>query len=633
MLVFSDLTLRRGERVLLESFSGAIHAGQKVGVTGRNGTGKSSLFALIRGELSPDSGDFQRPQKLDIAHLAQETPALSCRAIDFVMDGDAELRQVQARLARAESAHDAQGQAKAHETLHAIDGYTAEARAARLLSGLGFASGDEQRPVADFSGGWRMRLNLAQCLMARSDLLLLDEPTNHLDLDTVLWLAAELQRYAGTLLVISHDRDFLDAFSTHTLHLERSAATIYSGNYSSCERQRAEQMTQQAREYDAQKKRLAHLEKFVIRFKAKASKARQAQSRVKQIERIQLAEPAHWASPFSFAFRAPDRLPSPLLQAKELRAGYAAESPILQGVQFSLEPGDRIGVLGRNGAGKSTLIKTIAGSLAPLGGHMQRDERLTVGYFHQHQVDALDASRSAMAQLAELAPDKREQELRDYLGGFDFRGDRVFEPVGGFSGGEKARLALALLVWKKPNLLLLDEPTNHLDLEMRHALEVALLEYTGAMILVAHDRHLLSACSDAFWLVANGRVEPFDGDIDEYERWLAQDAASNSSAAAARDDARNADVALSPVERRRLAAARREQEKPLRVALKAAERTMESLQKELQTLEQQLADPELYSSQPERARELARLQGEKRKAMDAAEQAWIEAAEALESAN
>ncbi len=631
MLVFSDLAIRRGARVLLEHFSGAIHAGQKVGVTGRNGTGKSTLFALIRGEISPDSGEFQRPQKLDIAHLAQETPALSCSALDFVLDGDVELRQVQTQLAAAEAQHDAHAQAKAHELLHAIDGYTAEARASRLLAGLGFAATDAQRPVADFSGGWRMRLNLAQCLMARSDLLLLDEPTNHLDLDTVLWLAGELQRYPGSLLVISHDRDFLDTFTTHTLHLERQGATIYSGNYSSCERQRAEQMAQSVREYEAQKKRLAHLEKFVIRFKAKASKARQAQSRVKQIERIQLVEPAHWASPFSFEFREPERLPSPLLKAEELRAGYGSDAPILDGVRFSLEPGDRIGILGRNGAGKSTLIKTIAGSLAPLGGRLQRDERLKVGYFHQHQVDALDASKSGIAQLAALAPDKREQELRDYLGSFDFRGDRVFEPVGGFSGGEKARLALALLVWQKPNLLLLDEPTNHLDLEMRHALELALLEYTGAMILVAHDRHLLSACSDVFWLVANGAVTPFDGDIDDYEQWLAREASASSAETA--PAARAADeVVVSAAERRRLAAAQREREKPLRDALKSAERQMERLQADLTTLEKQLADPELYSSEPERARELARLQGETRKAMDAAELAWIEAAEALESA-
>lgn len=635
MLVFSELSIRRGERLLLENFSGAIHAGHKVGITGRNGTGKSTLFALIRGELAADSGDFQQPQRLKIAHLAQETPALAQRALDFVMDGDTELRRVQAELRAAEKAQDLTAQARAHEVLHAIDGYTAEARAARLLSGLGFAKGDEDRSVADFSGGWRMRLNLAQCLMARSDLLLLDEPTNHLDLDTVLWLSTELQRYAGTLLVISHDRDFLDVFTTHTLHMERLQATIYSGNYSSCERQRAEQMAQRTREYEAQKKRLAHLEKFVTRFKAKASKARQAQSRVKQIEKIQLVEPAHWASPFSFAFRDPERLPSPMMKVEHLRAGYDPHSPVLDGVRFSLEPGDRIGVLGRNGAGKSTLIKTIAGSLAPIGGKMQCDDRLRVGYFHQHQVDALEPEKSAMAHLSALAPDKREQELRDYLGGFDFRGDRVFDPVGPFSGGEKARLALALLVWQRPNLLLMDEPTNHLDLEMRHALELALLEFTGAMILVAHDRHLLSSCSDEFWLVSNGEVSTFDGDIDDYERWLSretsqQDAApGDESAASASVDA---SVPVSAAERRRLAAAQREREKPLRHALKSAEREMERQQQALDKLQTQLADPALYVDAPERARELAREQGECRKALSEAEANWLSAAEALESA-
>lgn len=636
MLVFSNLSIRRGERLLLEQFSAAIHAGQKVGVTGRNGTGKSTLFALIRGELAADSGDFQCPGKLDVAHLAQETPALAQRAIDFVMDGDPELRRVQQALAGAEAANDATAQAHAHDTLHAIDGYTAEARAGRLLSGLGFAPGDEDRAVAEFSGGWRMRLNLAQCLMARSDLLLLDEPTNHLDIDTVLWLAGELQRYPGTLLIISHDRDFLDRICTHTLHLEGSRGTLFNGNFSSAERQRAEQMMQQARVYAAQKKRIEHLESFVRRFKAKATKARQAQSRVKQIEKIQLVEPAHWSSPFSFAFREPERLPSPLLAAEQLRAGYTGAAPILEGVWFSLEPGDRIGVLGRNGAGKSTLIKTIAGSLPALGGRLQPDERLRIGYFHQHQVDALHGEQSPMAHLQAISPEVREQELRDYLGGFDFRGDRVYEAIAPFSGGEKARLALAILVWQRPNLLLLDEPTNHLDLDMRHALELALLEFSGAMILVAHDRHLLSSCSDRFWLVGKGRVEEFDGDLDDYERWLAQEAGASSgtpSAATRADPAGAADEAgLSAAERRRLGAQLREREKPLRDALKRAEKDMDRQQQALQRLEGALADPALYTQDPSRARDLAREQGECRKALEEAEARWMEAAEALESA-
>ena len=625
MLVFSELALRRGQRLLPQNFSAAIHAGYKVGVTGRNGTGKSSLFALIRGEVGADAGEFQRPARMEIAHLAQETPALARAALDFVMDGDAELRATEARLAAAEASQDAAGQARAHEQLHAIDGYTATARAARLLVGLGFAASDGARPVSDFSGGWRMRLNLAQCLMARSDLLLLDEPTNHLDLDTVLWLATELQRYPGTLLVISHDRDFLDAFTTHTLHLERQSATLYNGNYSSCEQQRAEHMRQREREYAAQKKRLAHLQKFVDRFKAKASKARQAQSRVKQIERIQLVEPAHWASPFSFDFGTPARLPSPLLKAEALRCGYGPEAIIVDDARFSLEPGDRIGVLGRNGAGKSTLIRTIAGELGAVGGKLMRDERLVVGYFHQHQVDALNPGRSCVQHLAALAPEVREQELRDYLGRFDFRGDRVFEPVGGFSGGEKARLALALLVWQRPNLLLLDEPTNHLDLEMRHALELALLDYAGATIIVAHDRHLLSACSDRFWLVAEGRLRDFDGDLEDYAAWLARGGDQPVGAPGAAPAVGNA------ADRRRAAAARREQERPLRAALQRAERAMEQLQQQLEHYEKEMSDPALYSAQPERAQGLARAQGECRKQLEQAEADWLEAAETLEA--
>lgn len=628
MLVFSDVAIRRGSRLLLSDFTAAIHAGQKVGVTGRNGTGKSSLFALIRGELAADRGECVRPQRLAIAHLAQETPALPQSALDYVLDGDVELRRIQSKLAAAERAQDAHGQAQAHEQLDAVDGYTAQARAARLLAGLGFAADVMQRPVADFSGGWRMRLNLAQTLMCRSELLLLDEPTNHLDLDTVLWLAQELERYSGTLLIISHDRDFLDSCCTHTLHFERASATLYTGNYSSSEAQRAEQMRQQAKEYETQKRRLGELQRFVDRFKAKASKARQAQSRVKQIERIQLVEPAHWASPFSFSFALPERLPSPLIQAEHLRCGYADAHVIVEGARFSLEPGDRVGILGPNGAGKSTLVKTIAGSLGPVGGKLVRDERLSVGYFHQHQVDALQADWSPIRHLQDLAPAEREQSLRDFLGGFDFHGDRVFEAVGGFSGGEKARLALALLVWCKPNLLLLDEPTNHLDMDMRHALELALLDYAGAVVLVAHDRHLLATCCEDLWLVHDGTLQVFDGDLDDYARWLQRHSASGGKAAEA---AGAAAPAPSAAERRRQAAEQRQREQPLRQRIKQAEQDMHTLSAHLTTLEQELAKPELYSAQPERAAELAREQGEWSKRLEAAEERWMVAAEELEA--
>lgn len=630
MLNFTDITLRRGPRVLVEGLSWTVYAGQRAGITGRNGTGKSSLLEMVRGELAPDQGELNLPADLVIAYVRQDTPALACSALDYVLDGDAEWREVSGALAQAEADGAGERIAALHEHMHRIDGYTTPARAARLLNGLGFASGDESRAVAMFSGGWRMRLNLAQALMCRSDLLLLDEPTNHLDLDAVVWVQDWLTSYAGTLLVISHDRDFLDAVTTHILHLERGAARAYTGNYSSSEKQRAEQMQQQAAQFAAQQRKVAHVQSFIDRFRAKASKARQAQSRVKQLEKMQLVAPAHWDTPFDFSFAEPARLPAPLLQMEKLSAGYDGQA-VLSGVNLTLAPGDRVALLGRNGAGKSTLMRTLAGAQPALGGHQFRDRHLTVGYFAQHQLDSLHLDDSPMGHMErlrkQLGRDAREQEMRDYLGGFDFHGDRVFEAIAPFSGGEKARLALALLVWQKPNLLLLDEPTNHLDLDMRHALEVALQGFEGAVVMVSHDRHLLSSCADQLLVIGQGRCAAFDGDLDDYARMLrerSRDDVASESAGPGRVSARD---------QRRAAADRRAVLKPLRDELKRCEREMERLEATLAKLDDALADPTLYQEQPERAATLMREQGGLRKQLEVAEADWLEAAEALEQAS
>ncbi|MCG6936421.1 MAG: ATP-binding cassette domain-containing protein, partial [Proteobacteria bacterium] len=505
MLTFSNLALRRGPRLLFEQASFTIHTGNKVGLTGANGTGKSSLFSLILGTLQADEGSVDLPPRTVIAHVAQETPAVDQAAIDYVLDGDRELRQLQARLHTAEQDNQGEQQAHLHESLANIDAYTAPSRAARLLSGLGFSTDQHQLPVNHFSGGWRMRLNLAQALMCRSDLLLLDEPTNHLDLDAVLWLEEWLLRYPGTLLLISHDRDFLDRSVDHIAHIEQQQLNLYSGNYSAFETQRAAQLTQQQAAYIKQQEEIAHMQAFVDRFRAKATKAKQAQSRLKALERMTQIAPAHVDSPFHFQFPAPDKLPRPLLSLDTIEFGYT-EAPLLERVSFSLNPGDRIGLLGPNGAGKSTLIKILAGELAPRTGTREPAKHLRLGYFAQHQLEQLHPEESALTHLRRLDPQASEQHLRNYLGGFDFQGDRVTEPVAPFSGGEKARLVLALLVYQKPNLLLLDEPTNHLDLEMRLALSTALQDFEGAMVIVSHDRHLLRTVTDQFYLVHDGRV-------------------------------------------------------------------------------------------------------------------------------
>ena len=521
MLSFSGLALRRSTTLLFAGVDLKIYPGQKVGITGANGCGKSSLFALLRGELSADQGDYHLPGDWALASVAQETELSERIAVEYVIDGDEELRQVEARLTLAEQNADSMQIASCHERLQEIDGYQATSRAARLLSGLGFSEADIHRPLNQFSGGWIMRLNLARALMCRSDLLLLDEPTNHLDLDAVIWLEQWLRRYQGTLLLISHDRDFLDAVVNLVAHIENQHIDLYRGNYSAFEVQRAERLAQQQAAHVKQQQTIAHMQSYIDRFRVQANKARQAQSRLKALERMQLIAPAHVDSPFHFEFRAPRALPTSLLKLDRVSTGYG-DTTILHKIDFSLIPGERIGLLGLNGAGKSTFIKLLAGELTAFDGQVTRARELKIGYFAQHQVEQLDLEANAMLTMQRLDAQLSEREIRAYLGGFNFRGEKVLQPVKTFSGGQKARLVLALLIWQRPNLLLLDEPTNHLDLEMRLALNQALQGYQGSVILVSHDRHLLRSVCDELWLVDAGRLQTFDGDLDDYPAWLAR---------------------------------------------------------------------------------------------------------------
>ena len=627
MIRLQNLTLQRGPQRLLEGAELTLHPGQKVGLVGANGAGKSSLFALLLGEFTPDGGDCQIPPDWRIAHMRQEVDTLDRLAVDYVLDGDAELRRVQAALHAAEAAHDGTALARLHVELDNADGYTADARARKLLAGLGFANEQMDLPVSSFSGGWRMRLNLAQALMCPSDLLLLDEPTNHLDLDAILWLEAWLKGYPGTLMLISHDRDFLDEVVGHVVHVEQRKLTLYRGGYSAFERARAERLAQQQQAFEKQQAQREHMEDFIRRFKAKASKARQAQSRIKALERLEELAPAHIDSPFDFAFREADKVSSPLLDLAEGSLGYA-EKQVLSQVKLQLVPGARIGLLGPNGAGKSTLIKTLANELQPLGGRLQRGENLVIGYFAQHQLDALDAKASPLLHLQRIAPGEREQVLRDFLGGFDFRGNRCDEPVLRFSGGEKARLALALIAWGKPNLLLLDEPTNHLDLEMRLALTLALQDFEGAVMVVSHDRHLLKSTTDEFLLVADGRVVAFDGDLEDYARWLIDYRARQQPASATESSADKTDKRAM----RQAAAALRQQLAPLKRQADKLEKDLAAVQEQLSVLEQRLGDAALYeAARKEELRELLARQAELKVREGDLEESWLVALESLET--
>ncbi|NEX59790.1 ATP-binding cassette domain-containing protein [Noviherbaspirillum galbum] len=668
MIRLQHVTLARGVKPLLEDADVTLNPGEKIGLIGANGAGKSSLFAMLRGELHADLGEVDFPAKWRVAHVAQETPALDRPAIEYAIDGDAGLRVLEAELADLEAHpdHAANGNriGELHAALADADAYTVRSRAEQLLTGLGFSIEQMQWPVASFSGGWRMRLNLAQALMCPSDLLLLDEPTNHLDLDAIIWLEDWLKRYSGTLVIISHDRDFLDGVVNVIVHIDERKLKRYSGNYSAFERQRAAQMALTQAAFEKQVRQRAHLQSFIDRFKAKATKARQAQSRMKMLAKMEELAPLRAAAEFSFEFREPLSAPNPLLVMEDVKAGYRLDGNdddgddtaikiIVSGINFSLQTGQRIGLLGVNGAGKSTLVKTIAGDLAPLDGVARLGKGLAIGYFAQHQVEMLRHDESPLWHLTRLAPTTREQELRNFLGGFNFPGDMVTSKIAPFSGGEKARLALALIVWQRPNLLLLDEPTNHLDLETREALTMALAQFEGTLVLVSHDRHLLRATTDQFMIVADGKLQAFDGDLDDYKdslfktklgkaesngtqgRAAASDAASSSSssspgaateAAPSRED-RQERKRVEAEERQRLSALK----KPIESRIKRIEDQMAKLNAQKDGIAASLSDPTIYDeANKESLKKLILDQAYVAKELEQLESEWLDQQEALE---
>jgi ATP-binding cassette, subfamily F, member 3 len=670
MIRLSNLTIARGTKRLFDSANATLFPGHKVGLVGANGIGKSTLFALMRGEINQDAGDLSMPPSWVIAHVAQHTPQSALSALDYALDGDRELRVLEAELAQAEAVewHDE----NEHEALalqlsnlytkfEEIGGYQSRSRAGALLSGLGFDEEAQTRAVSTFSGGWRMRLNLAQALMCRSDLLLLDEPTNHLDLDAVMWLEEWLDQYRGTLFLITHDRDFLDAVVNKIIHVENQKLNEYTGNYSTFERTRAMQLANQQSQHVKQQRQVAHLKSYIDRFKAQATKARQAQSRIKTLERMEVIAAAHVDSPFEFQFRKPAAAPRQLLHLKEATLGYETRD-ILPHVELRLFYGDKIGLLGPNGAGKSTLVKTLAGSLAQKKGGRYEGQGLKIGYFAQHQIEQLRNDESALLHFRRQDPTTREQEFRNFLGGFDFRGARCDEPVGPFSGGEKARLALALIVWQKPNLLLLDEPTNHLDIDMREALAEALQDFEGTLVVVAHDRHLLKATADTLWLVADGEVKEFDGDLDDYKQWAKEYASKRNNAhvtktpAAAQNtapiikvqsqsssSAKNASntppIVVSQNDRKdqkkqdadarqRLANAR----KPLEKKLAELDGKLKTLAAEKQNIETWMSDESAYTEDKKaQLQEMLKRQGEVKTAIEDTEWEWMSVSEQLEA--
>ncbi|HJV82652.1 ATP-binding cassette domain-containing protein [Noviherbaspirillum sp.] len=658
MIRFQQVSLTRGIKPLLENVDLTLNPGDKIGLIGANGAGKSSLFALLRGELHADLGEVDFPAKWRMAYVAQETPALDRPALEYAIDGDANLRKLEAELAELEkgphSAADGTRIGELHAAMADADAYTVKSRAEQLLTGLGFSQEQMQQPVASFSGGWRMRLNLAQALMCPSDLLLLDEPTNHLDLDAIIWLEDWLKRYPGTLIIISHDRDFLDGVVNVIVHIDDLKLKRYSGNYSSFERQRAAHMALTQAAFEKQARQRAHLQSFIDRFKAKATKARQAQSRMKMLAKMEELAPLRAAAEFSFEFREPLSAPNPLLVMEDVVAGYRIESatdhqsidkPIVSGVNFSLQTGQRIGLLGVNGAGKSTLVKTIAGELKPLAGDMRLGKGLAIGYFAQHQVEMLRHDESPLWHLARLAPTTREQELRNFLGGFNFGGEMVTSKIAPFSGGEKARLALALIVWQRPNLLLLDEPTNHLDLETREALTMALAQFEGTLVLVSHDRHLLRATTDQFMIVAEGRLQPFDGDLDDYRDWLfktklgkaeaapsplPQNSAAPSVPASESREDRQERRRIEAEERQRLSAVK----KPIESRIKRLDEQMAKLNARKAEVDGKLADPAIYDdANKEQLKALILDQAYLAKELEQLETEWLEQHEALEQLN
>ncbi len=639
MIQFQNVSLRRGENLLFDSASCQIHPGQKIGLTGANGSGKSSIFALLKGELLLDTGEVSIPSDWVMAHVAQEAPADERPAIEHVLDGDSEWRTLECKLGDTEHPRFLKYQTRYEE----IDGYSARSRAAQLLDGLGFKSDEIEKPAQEFSGGWRVRLNVAKALMCRSDLLLLDEPTNHLDLDAVLWLERWLKHYQGTLILIAHDRDFLDQLTTHTLHIENQKARLYKGNYSAFEKIRAEQLANQQSAFDKQQREIAHMQDFVRRFRAKATKASQAQSRLKALERMEQIAPAHVDSPFEFSIPEPEKQPSPLISIHDASVGYG-EQTIVQDIDFAMSPGDRIGLIGPNGAGKSTVIKLLSGELKLQSGNYHKSSELKIGYFAQHQIERLQLEHSPLEHMRILDDESNngqatENQLRRYLGSFGFTGNKATSKVGPFSGGEKSRLALALLCYEKPNLLLLDEPTNHLDIDMRQALAVALQDYSGAVILVSHDRHLLKVNSDTLLLVANGRAQEFKGSVDDYPKWLAEHQRGNSADQFTSTQEANTDQAAAAVEnsaqakkdRKRLEAEKRAAMQPLTNRLKRCEREMEKLNLKKSEIEAKLADNSLYEEERrDELRDLLTDQAYVQKELEQVEEEWFGVQEAIE---
>ncbi len=629
MIKMQNIALRRGSQLLFENVSRNIYPGEKIGLIGDNGSGKSSLFAALLGEISLDQGDLQLPAAMRISHVAQETPDNDRSALEHVIDGDQRFRKVQSDLAALDGQHN-EDSARLYLKMEDMDGYSVPARAAKLLSGLGFRASEQGNPTSSFSGGWRVRLNLAQALMAPSDLLLLDEPTNHLDLDAIVWLEEWLKKYQGTLILISHDRELIDGCCRQIFHIDGNRIHSYPGNYSQFERQRAEKLASERSLYEKQQKKAAHMESYIRRFRYKASKARQAQSRVKALEKLRNIAPAHAGSPFSFEFRPCDRLSDPILKLDEVDAGYG-EHTVLHDVNLSISGGNRIGLLGANGAGKSTLIKIMAGELAPSSGSRLAARHLKTGYFAQHQLEQLDAGLTPMQQFQRCYPAATTQQLRRYLGGFDFRGERVNQVIAPFSGGEKARLALALLIYAGPNFLLLDEPTNHLDMEMRHALNMAIQDYEGAIVLVSHDRSLINSVADQLLLIRSGRLEMFNEDMAAYLRILKNPDTKEPVGVQTSEHPDGPANGLSKKQRRQLAAQYRQQLKPQRDRVKNLERKMQKIQHDIQSLDTILNDPNTYQEQS--TAELAGMMQEKvdlEQGLKSVETGWIDAMEVLE---
>ncbi|MEM1110881.1 MAG: ATP-binding cassette domain-containing protein [Pseudomonadota bacterium] len=637
MVILRDISLRRGPKLLLEGAEASLQNGEHIALIGANGSGKTSLLALLLGDLLADKGEIEGLYGLRIAHMAQEVAASEEAAGDFVLSGDKELADLLKSLRSLEREGDYSGAAALHPDIEARNGYDAERRVQLLLRGLGFEDEAYLRPVSSFSGGWRIRLNLARALMSPSDLLLLDEPTNHLDLDATLWLQRWLKRYAGTLLMISHDRDFIDATCARILQVEHQGLHSYKGGYSAFELQRAERLANQQANFEKQQRRIGEIEEFVRRFRYKATKARQAQSRLKELERMQKAAPAHVDSPFNFRFPAPSRSSDPLLSLNCADLGYG-EDPVLRQVDLRLHPGSRIALLGRNGAGKSTLLKSLVGELPLRGGERILGEHCRIGYFDQQQLEALDLAASPLLHLQRLQPEAREQDILDYLGGFNFRGDNALQAVAPLSGGEKARLALALVAWQKPNLLILDEPTNHLDLDMCHALEIALQDYDGAVVLVSHDRHLLRNTVDELLLVHNQGVEPYADDLDGYASWLLANLATANPGDQVQglsheeSEQKRATTAPNRREQRQQAAAQRQRLRPLQKKIESLEREMQGCEEALEDIRAELSDSSLYEAAPnDQLAALLRREGQSKQKLSQLEEAWLAAQDELDS--